>query len=296
MNYGILLGQGASRQSLKDHMLSNEALAVAGTLASVIGVVLAAASFVRRGRSRRIKVKVRTLRFWRSANFDLALYHLKDLIGRWQRHDYDTDSRRGFVTEYDLIRWIIQLALTCAANIAPQSVGKASLFRIGQIHTDDGRLVKVRVYSFELDGIFSAHQMIDRMNRKQMRDLSIAPENQSSDTYPAALQCVDRKEMTLQSLRQRGAKSDRPERELGLTHILAIPLRDDLTDAEEDQPVSITVDLRYAKPVAYLVDHTGLHRARLLERAEQLAETLSVVKDALQHSKFLPPPAPERGS
>jgi hypothetical protein len=221
---------------------------------------------------------------------------LKDLIERWQRREFDASNRRGFVTEYDLIRWVIQLALTCAANIVPQSLGKASLFRISEIEfSDSGRLVNVRVYSFELEGIFSAEQMVDQMNSRRMRDLSISPQQHEGDSYPAALQCIQNKEPTLQSLRQRASKFDRPERKLGLTHILAIPLRRDLSDALQDQPVSITVDLHYAYPIGYLVDKFGLHRRTLVRRAGQLSEILSNVS-SLHRVEFLPPPAPDRNA
>jgi hypothetical protein len=218
------------------------------------------------------------------------------LIQRWERGEFDAQSRRGFVTEYDLVRWIIQLALTCSANIIPQSLGKAALFRIGDMEFDgDTRLTSVRVYSFELEGIFSIEQMIDDMNPRHMRNLKISSELADGQNFPAALQCVRDKKPTLQSLRVRASKFDKPERELGLTHILAIPLRRDFSDAVKDQPVSITVDLRFSWFVGYFVDRFGLHKATLFRRAHQLSAALARVS-ALHKAEFLPPPAPDRGA
>lgn len=276
-------------------MGTNAVVGVVGTMASLVGLFITISSIGRR-RRRGSRRRITTVRYWRLVNYDLALAQLRDMIGRWQRNEFDADNRRGFVTEYDLLRWIIQLALTCAANIGPQSLGKASLFRIGEIERDSQtRLTRVRVYSFELDGIFSADQMLDRMNPRLMRDISISPDGQDGHNFPAALQCVNDKGPTVQSLRLRASKFDSPERRLGLTHILAIPLRSDLADAQPDQPVSITVDLRFSGPIGYLVDHFNLHCRTLIGRAEQISQALRPVT-ALHKPEFLPPPTPDRGS
>jgi hypothetical protein len=265
---------------------------VVGAAASLVGLVTGVWSPRRSNERPVVGHKIPTVRFWRPRNYNLALGLLNELIERWKNQEFDVQNRRGFVTEYDLVRWILQLALTCAANIVPQSLGKASLFRIGDIETDgDARIISVRVYSFELDGIFSAEQMIDPINATRMRDISISMQRQDGHRYPAALQCVQNGGPTLQSLRERASRFDNPERRLGLTHILAIPLRRDLSGAVRDQPVSITVDLHYAWLVGYLVDKFDLHRRTLVRRADQLAKALSTVS-ALHRAEYLPPPAP----
>ena len=263
---------------------------VVGTVASIIGVLLAIAWSPRR--SNEVPVidkKVPTVRFWRPRNYNLALGHLQAFAKRWQDHLYETNNRRGCVTEYDLIRWIIQLALTCAANIVPQSLGKASLFRVSQIEQDSqGRVTRVSIYSSEFDGIFSGDQLIEPLQPKRIRDISIVTQGERHGNYPAALQCVASQRPIIQSLRRRSADFDAPERNLGLTHVLAIPLRRDFSDVISDQPVSITVDLHYFWPVGYLLDHMGLHNKTLLRRANQIYDILSRVT-AIHSNDFLPP-------
>ena len=266
-------------------------LGTVGTVASIAGLI---AALRRRPESARRARKIATVRFWRSGTYHLAFDQLGELIKRWENQDFDPRNRRGFVTEFDLVRWIIQLALTCAASVVPQSLGKASLFRIGEIQRDEqARIIRIRVYSFELDGIFSAQQMLDDMDPRRMRDISIALDHREEHGYPAALQCVQRKAPIVQSLRKRASKFDDPERQLGLTHILAIPLRRDLSDALPDQPVSITVDMRFGHFSGYLLDRFHVREGRLLRRGSQLSEQLAHVK-ALHRSEFLPPPAPDR--
>jgi hypothetical protein len=269
------------------------AVGVVGTAASVLGLGIAVVTFVRR-RSRPGKYRIHTIRFWHRANYNLALQELERMVGHWSRREFDTESRRGFVTEYDLVKWIIQLALACAAAIVPQSLGKASLFRIGEITADEQeRISRVRVFSFELTGVFSPEQMHDFADPRRMRDMSIVLDGQDEDHFPAALQCIRNNYPMLQSLRQRDSRFDRPERALGLTHILAIPLRSDLRDAQPDEPVSITVDLHFSRPVAYLVDRCNLHRRILFERSQELMRILSSV-NALHEIKFSPNLKPTR--
>jgi len=125
-------------------------LGTVGTVASIAGLI---AALRRRPESARRARKIATVRFWRSGTYHLAFDQLGELIKRWENQDFDPRNRRGFVTEFDLVRWIIQLALTCAASVVPQSLGKASLFRIGEIQRDEhARIIRIRVYSFELDG------------------------------------------------------------------------------------------------------------------------------------------------
>jgi hypothetical protein len=237
--------------------------------------------------------KVPTIGFWRPRSYKLALVLLDEFIKRWEDGEFDRENRRGLVTEYDLIRWIIQLVLTCAANIVPQSLGRASLFRIGEITRDgQSRMIKIRVYSFELGGIFSLRQMINKYDHDRMRDLSIMLDQEDGNNHPAALSCVN-KGPFIESLLERSTDFDDPERDLGVTHILAIPLRRDLSHAQADQPVSITVDLRFGPLSSYLVDVFHLHHRTLLRRAELLSKRLARVS-ALHRPEFLPPPTPDR--
>jgi hypothetical protein len=231
---------------------------------------------------------VPTVRFWRPRSYNLPLGNLEDFVNRWKRREFETGNNRGWVTEYDLIRWIIQLALTCAANIVPQSLGKANLHRISEIRYDSsGKLALVKVYSSEFDGVFTADQLLDRFNPRRIRDISLVQGGEPRSDYPAALQCVIDKRPIIQSLRQRSSHFDAPERKLGLSHVLAIPLRSDFANGIPDQPVSITVDLHYLRLIGFVTDKFKMHRT-LLRRAGQLSEILLSV-DAIHARAFLPP-------
>ncbi len=263
---------------------------VLGTIASIVALVLGFVWAPRRSNEQPVVgKKVPTVRFWRPRNYNLALGHLRDFIRRWQDRQFSTDNKRGYVTEYDLVRWIIQLALTCAANVIPQSLGKANLLRVSRIERDsDDRVRNVTVYSSEFDGIFTAEQLVNDLNPRRMRDLSLVQSGSGHRDYPAALQCIVDRRPIIQSLRQRSSHFDTPELHVGLSHVLAIPLRMDFSSALPDQPVSITVDLHYSRLVGYLVDKFGLHRRTLLRRAAQLSALLMQVS-AIHATAFLPP-------
>jgi hypothetical protein len=277
-------------ESLSASQWALAVVAVIGTTASVIGVVLAIAWSPRRSNERPVTGRIiPSIRFWRPSSYTLALGKLKQFIDRWKDGTFNSRNERGFVTEYDLVRWIIQLALTCAANMVPQSLGKANLFRVSQIERDAaGRVTRVKVYSSEFDGVFSPGQLIDVLDSQLLRDMSLDPQHLKPSDYPAALQCVLSGAPTIQSLRKRASDFDIPERSLGVTHVLGVPLIRDFSGVTPDSPVSITVDLRYFWLVGRLVDRTNLHRRIVLRRALQLASMLADVT-ALRDPRFLPP-------
>lgn len=224
----------------------------------------------RRGRPLRI------IRFWRPSHYSLALGHLEDYCRRLKNGEYHTGNERGFVTQYDLVRWTFELALTCAAWMVPHSLGKANLFRVSQIITDSQqRRTEVRVYSSEFVGVFSASQLIDSLNGTRLRNLRLSPSNQNSDQYPAALQCAGEGMPIIQSLKGRKATFDEPEKALGATHILAIPLVQELSALNQpDQPASITVDLHFGRFSAWLIDHRDMQKMSVFRRAAQLSDIL----------------------
>jgi hypothetical protein len=283
---GVVAASGSSNLEVVGGFVTG----VVGAVASILALIFAVIFTPRPSNERPITgKKVPTVRFWRPRNYNLALGHLKDFVERWTDHLFDPSNVRGALTEYDLVRFIIQLALTCAANIVPQSLGKATLFRISRIERNkEGEVTRVTVYSSEFDGIFTAEQLINDIHPQRLRDISLIRQGQRRQDYPAALQCVVDNQPIVQSLRQRSSSFDSPERNLGLTHVLALPLRRDFSGAIPDQPVSITVDLHYSRLVGYLVDKFSLHRKTLLRRAAQLRDILRPVS-ALQTSKFLPP-------
>jgi hypothetical protein len=262
---------------------------ILGTTASVIAVVLAVAWSPRKSNEQPTAIgKLPTIRSWRPRHYSQSLWQLQDFIKRYKTGKFYEKDERSRVTEYDLIRWIIQLSLTCAAYMMPQSLGKANLFRISQFQRDDtGHLKLIRVYASEFDGVFTAHQLMNRLEPTFLRDISYNPQ-ETQLAVPAALQCVLNNEPVIQSLRRRGTEVDSPEKELGITHVLAIPLIPDFSDIVSDKPVSMTVDLRFDWLTALLVDKLGLYKKTMYRRAMQLEDTLRGI-EALTSPQYLPP-------
>lgn len=264
-------------------------LSALGFILSVVGVVLTVKLAPRRANEKPVTGRtLNQIRFWRPSQYSLAIGHLQKFRELLADDVYHKGTERGRVTESDLIRWIIQLGLTCAAHMVPQSLGKANLFRVSQIITDGtGRTTEIRLYSSEFVGVFSVHQLTNLMDETEIRHLYYN-EQQSVDNFPAALQCLVNGSPTVQSLRQRRASFDQPERQLGATHILAIPLFKNLRSVRElDQIVSITVDLRYGRIGGWILDHTDLHKKSLYRRAVNLRDILLDIPQ-IRDPRFLP--------
>jgi hypothetical protein len=253
----------------------------AGLIVGLAELVLAVRWSPRRGNERpRLGRPLRIIRFWRPSHYSLALGHLQDYCRRLTNGDYHAGSERGYVTESDLVRWTFELALSCAAYMIPHSLGKANLFRVSQIITDSHqRRTEVRVYSSEFIGVFSANQLIDVLDSTRLRNLRFAPNHQTSDQYPAALQCVGEGIPIIQSLKNRRATFDEPEKALGATHILAIPLVAELSTLKwPDQPTSITVDLHFGRFTGWLIDHRDMQKTSVFRRAANLSAILMAVE------------------
>jgi hypothetical protein len=255
-------------------------LGVISFLITLIGVILTirwsprkANEAPRRGRP------VHPVRFWRPSQYALALGYLEDFCQRLQQGSFYSGQERGRVTESDLVRWIIQLSLTCAAQMVPQSLGRATLFRVSQLARDDvGRTTGIRIYSSEFVGVFAPLQMASPFDSTYIRNLHLN-EDQHSEECPAALQCVLDGFPTIQSLRQRKAAFDEPERSIGATHILGIPLLNGRRSTrQQDQVVSITVDLRFGRLYGWLLDHRDPQKLTIYRRAAQLASLLAEVE------------------
>jgi hypothetical protein len=267
-----------------------DAVGVLGTLASLIALALTILWSPRRSNEEPSDGhRLHAIRFWRPSHYSQALGRLDDLCNALSEGAYHPRDERGFVTREDLTGWITKAALTCAANIIPQSLGKANLFRISEVERDaQKKIVSVRVYSSDFDGIFPLSQLVDLVDPHRLRDLSVHREGQSPRDYPAALQCVLLKRPIIQSIKRRSSELDEPERLLGVTHVLGIPVTADLSASKSDDPVSITVDLRFSWPIAWLVDQLGLRRRTLLRRASRIAKILGEHR-ALTSSAYLPP-------
>jgi hypothetical protein len=265
-------------------------IGIAGTILSAWGLAVSLQWSPRRANEEPRKgIPLPPIRFWRPSQYALALGNLLDFTKRLKQHVFYTGKERGHVTESDLVRWIIQLALTCAAQMVPQSLGKANLFRVSSIIRDRaGRTTGVRLYSSEFVGVFSTSQLINVYHSTELRNL-YSSDSQPVDKYPAALQCVAEGLPTIQSLASRKAAFDQPERSFGATHVLAIPLQTAVSGiTEEDQVVSITVDLKYGKFGSWLLARRDFQKLSVYRRALRLAELLSDIPE-LSDPRFLPP-------
>ncbi|MFI1994810.1 hypothetical protein [Actinoplanes sp. NPDC020271] len=264
-------------------------LGLIGTVLSAWGLAVSLQWSPRRANEEPRKgIPLSSIRFWRPTQYALALGNLMDFVRRLQQKVFYTGKERGHVTESDLVRWIIQLALTCAAQMVPQSLGKANLFRVSSIIRDKaGRTTGVRLYSSEFVGVFSTSQLINVYQATELRNV-FSNDSQSVDQYPAALQCVAEGLPTIQSLARRKSSFDQPERSFGATHVLAIPLQTAVTGITyEDQVVSITVDLKYGRLGSWLLAHRGFQKFSVYRRANRLAKLLSDIPELSDH-RFLP--------
>jgi hypothetical protein len=224
---------------------------------------------------------LRTIRRWHPTQFSLARGQLKLFHTRLSEREYASGVVRGQVTEGDLYRWSIQQAIACAACIVPQSLGKANLFRVSQLQHDEyGQLVSVSLYSSEFVGVFSPNELIDQLDNRHIRSLRYKKGDTDPTTVPTALQCALEGTPVIHTL-DKDSTLDRPERALGATHILGIPLALKSTAIKfKDQPVSITVELRYGSFRSFLItrrrDRHPL-RVPVLRRARELAKELAEV-------------------
>ena len=185
---------------------------IAGLAVAVIGVVLTIQLSPRKSNEApRVGRPLHPIRFWRPSQYALALGHLQKFQERLAEDTYSKGMERGYVTESDLVRWVVQLALTCAAQMVPQSLGKANLFRVSQIVSNGrGHTTAISLYSSDLVGVFSVNQLTNWMNPTELRNLASA-EGQDLSRFPAALQCCVDGIPLLQSLRRRKASFDEPE-------------------------------------------------------------------------------------
>ena len=262
---------------------------VLGTILSVAGAILTIRLSPRRANeSPQVGRPLHPIRLWRPSQFALALGHLQRFRERLLEDAFSKGTERGHVTESDLLRWIIQLGLTCAAHMVPQSLGKANLFRVSRLEANsDGHTTAITLYSSEFVGVFSVNQLTNLINPRELRHLRFS-ERQHVDEFPAALQCLVDGLPTMQSLRRRRASFDEPERSLGATHILAIPLFTGLHSIQEqDQVVSITVDLRYSRIGGWILDRRNLYKTNVFRRAARLKELLIEIPQ-LRDPRFLP--------
>lgn len=256
-------------------------LGVIGFIVTVVSLFLAVQWSPRRTNEYpRIGRPLKIIRFWRPTQYSLALGYLAEYCQRLINREYSVSDERGYVTESDLIRWAFQIALTCAACMVPHSLGKANLFRVSRIITDgDNRRIELHVYSSEFVGVFSPRQLVDPLDNTRLRNLELAPSRQLSDRYPAALQCVGEGIPIIQSLKNRRAAFDEPEKALGATHIVAIPLvRDISTLTTSDQPTSITIDLHFGRIAGWMLDHRDFQRTTIYRRAKGLSKILMSVQ------------------
>lgn len=256
-------------------------LGVAGFVFTVAGVVLTVRLSPRKANEAPLRGRpVRAVRIWSPSQYSLALGYLEDFCQKLRNKFYYSGKERGRVTESDLVRWIIQLSLTCAAQMVPQSLGRATLFRVSSLTSDgDGRTVGIRIYSSEFVGVFSVNQVASVFDGTFLRNLHLN-ENQHTDECPAALQCILEGMPIIQSLARRKAALDEPERAIGATHILGIPLQGGFhVIRDPDQVVAITVELKFGKLRGWLIDRRNPQRLTVYRRATHLARLLANVPE-----------------
>jgi hypothetical protein len=249
---------------------SGSFLTIAGLLIALAGVVFSVWFYLSPRKANEAppaQKHLPTLRLWRPKEYSLAFAYLHDYCEALkskcaepmaaERHGLGHQDQngklgaRGFVSDTDLVRWTVQQALTCAATLVPRSLGKATLFRVSDIKefgADDPWLPfrrEVSVYSSQFVGVFSPDQLTHPQNSDRIRTFRMGGPDQGDSEVPMALKCLRRSEPLLDEL-PRGSAFDAPDRTVGTTHVVAIPLRSRSSELVRwDQPVAITVDLRF---------------------------------------------------
>jgi hypothetical protein len=249
-------------------LTSGSFLAIAGAIIALVGVVFSVWFYLSPRKANEAPPALKhlpTLRLWRPKEYSLAFAYLNDYCKalKSKRAEPVASERnglqvqdekfgaRGFVSETDLVRWTVQQALTCAATLVPRSLGKATLFRVSDIKqftAEDPWLPfrrEVSVYSSQFVGVFSPDQLTHPQNSDRIRTFRMGGPDQEDSEVPMALKCLRRGEPLLDEL-PRGSAFDSPDRAVGTTHVVAIPLRSRSSELGRwNQPVAITVDLRF---------------------------------------------------
>lgn len=236
-----------------------------------------------------------SIRVWRPRHYSLGMEYLGDYCKQLADRQYATRFKRGFVSQSDLVRWVLQMALTCAAFIVPQALGKATLFRVSTIRQYGKHDIyqpyrrEIRIYASEFVGIFPTNQVTEPTDGTRIRSFLLGGPNQSDSQVPAALKCVRKGEPILEPIAG-GTSFDRPELEQGTTHVLAIPLCGHVKDvAFLDQPVSITVDLRYSRFGKWWASKRDFKKRSIYSRANRLMMSLQMLPE-LKEPQFFPKP------
>lgn len=205
--------------------------------------------------------RVRPMRFWRERAFTQALDYLNDYHAA-----LDKVSAASQVTPSVIRAWGMDLIVTAASRISRYSQGKASLFEVEEVMAAPfARTLDLTAPFFV--GAFPLGQL---KNSAWTPRTQKVPESSPTDRLSAAALAVLSNRIELQSLRDVKLGSE-PEKQVGTTHILAIPLGPEFHNLREGDVAVVTIDLALPLRVRALrrLNLWGSER-RMFERAGEL--------------------------
>jgi hypothetical protein len=243
-------------------------LAVAAVLVGIVG--LFRSEYRRRKGTEKPKRarRIGTITIWRRSAFLGALAcagEYRDALN--DVHVLDHQSNQN-ASVRELTVWAASALLTSAAAISRYSQGKANLWVVSAVSCDgNNAVVSIRIRSLSFVGPFPIWQL--REGDGRFRDMHVRTDSRpetaiGAAAYADALQLAD--------LSNDQSVSDR-ERELGTTHVLAIPICDKLHNVNSGTVVGITVDLSIPRTLAWLYRRHHLRPfRRLTTRAQEVQE------------------------
>ncbi len=222
----------------------NLALSVMAVIIPIYGLYWALKDGARRQNAHPVtRGMIPPIRRWKPSHFQLAIGHLEkyadairsDLIPLRKGSPEETDAD-------DLKRWFLQLLLTAASIIIPNSQGKANLFYVSQIERgSEGHARRIHLASYEFVGVFPLAQLTEEAG-KYLRAFWIALPEQTLDA-PVAATCARANAIQLVKVDRRTLNED--EIHLGTTHILGIPIVTSVNRPVENALISLTIDLKF---------------------------------------------------
>lgn len=232
---------------------------------------------------------VKSVNSWRSETFDRCLEYLNEHL---ELVDSAPDESSGSkASKSVLCDWSIDLLLAAAASISPYCQGKANMFVVAR-NEDDVAYLRSEYFV----GPFPHRQLLKPDGTYRDMAVPYAPGASKDDLAVAAKSLLfDR--TTLESVEDAKFISD-PEKELGTTHIVGIPLcgvslAQSGVDAgralKEGQQVVIAVDFRFPRLLGFIRwGPWPWHMAAINSRANRLREAALTVLRRIEPAEESP--------
>ena len=179
--------------------------------------------------------------------------------------------------------WGTDLLLTAASMICKFSQGKANLFVV-VLTNEHSLMVDIRSKAFV--GAFPLNQLLDTDSTYRNMPVPSSLERFSNPAaYAVAAQALFMNDITIGSI-ETAQFASTVEKDLGTTHILAIPLRSSRAQCRVGDEAVIAVDLRFIRPWLLWARHRGPSKGEeriIKERARKVQEMARQLYVTRQH-------------